>query len=239
MHRTTVGTAGGLLITSGLLLGAAAPAAAAPSDVSAKSPDCSKVKCVALTFDDGPGEYTDELLDILEEHNARATFYLLGSKVGSHKAEVRRMAEEGHEVGNHTWKHDDLATLSADEIKDDAERTDEAIAEVTGEKPRTMRPPYGSLDDTAREAVEQPIVLWDVDTLDWQNRDVDKILDITKDETADGSVILLHDIHETSVDAVPGLLDELKGDDFHFVTVSYLFDGDLEAGTAYSDARSG
>src|SRR5690606_26115302 len=147
---------------------------------------------------DGPGEYTDELLDILEEHNARATFYLLGSKVGGHKDEVRRMAEEGHEVGNHTWKHDDLATLSADEIKDDAERTDEAIAEVTGEKPRTMRPPYGSLDDTAREAVEQPIVLWDVDTLDWQNRDVGKILDITKDETADGSVILLHDIHETS-----------------------------------------
>lgn len=238
MHRTTVGTAGGLLITSGLLLGAAAPAAAAPSDVPEKSPDCSKVKCVALTFDDGPGKYTDELLDVLDEYNANATFYLLGSNVGSYKDEVKRMAEEGHEVGNHTWKHDDLATLSADEIKEDAKRTDRAIAEVTGEKPRTMRPPYGSLNDTAREAIEQPIMLWDVDTLDWQNRDVDKILDITKDETADGSVILLHDIHETSVEAVPDLLDELTEDGYRFVTVSYLFDGELEAGTAYSDARS-
>ncbi len=236
MHKTTVGTAGGLLITSGLLLGAAAPASAAPTPE--KSPDCSKVKCVALTFDDGPGKYTDELLDSLGEHSANATFYLLGSNVGDYEEVVERMAEEGHEVGNHTWDHDDLATLSADQIKDDAQRTDRAIADITGEKPRTMRPPYGSLNDTVREAVEQPIMLWDVDTLDWQNRDADKILDIAKDETAEGSVILLHDIHETSVDAVPDLLDELAGDGYHFVTVSYLFDGELEVGTAYSDARS-
>ena len=234
IRKATVGTTGGLLITSGLLLGAAAPAAAAPSD---GAPDCTEVKCVALTFDDGPGQYTDELLDVLYEHDAKATFYVLGSKVDHFKGEVKRMAKEGHEVGNHTWDHDDLATLSAEQIKDDLTRTDEAIAEITGEEPATMRPPYGSLNDTAREAIDHPMLLWDVDTLDWQNRDADKILDITLDETDDGSVVLFHDIHETSVDAIPDVLDELADQEYHFVTVSDLFEDDLESGTAYSDAR--
>jgi peptidoglycan/xylan/chitin deacetylase (PgdA/CDA1 family) len=192
---------------------------------------------VALTFDDGPGKYTDELLDVLDEHDAKATFYVLGSNIDNFEDTVERMAEDGHEVGNHTWDHDDLATLSADQIKDDLERTDRAIADVTGEKPATMRPPYGSLSDTAREAIHHPILLWDVDTLDWQHRDSDKILDITLDETDQGSVVLFHDIHESSVDAIPDVLDELAEQDYEFVTVTDLFEDDLEPGTAYSDAR--
>ncbi|MGW5877435.1 polysaccharide deacetylase family protein [Nocardiopsis terrae] len=234
MHKASVGTAGGLLITSGLLLSTAVPAAASPTD---RSPDCTEVKCVALTFDDGPGQYTDELLDTLEEHNARATFYLLGSRVSSYEEEVERMAEQGHEVGNHTWKHDDLATLSAEQIQDDLDHTDKAISEITGRTPATMRPPYGSLDDTARGAIDHPMMLWDVDTLDWEHRDGDRILDITEDETRAGSVVLFHDIHRTSVDAIPDVLEQMAANDYHFVTVSYLFDHELEAGTAYSNAR--
>lgn len=247
MRKATVGTAGGLLITSGLVLGTSASAAAAPAapadrifrgEVSSDTaPDCTEAKCVALTFDDGPGKYTDELLDVLDEHDAKATFYVLGSKIGHFEDTVERMAEDGHEVGNHTWDHDDLATLSADQIKDDLERTDRAIADVTGEKPATMRPPYGSLNDTAREAIHHPILLWDVDTLDWQHRDSDKIVDITLNGTDQGSVVLFHDIHESSVEAIPDVLDGLAEQDYQFVTVSDLFEGDLEPGTAYSDAR--
>ena len=235
MRKASVGTAGGLLAASGLLLGSAAPAAATPPE---EAPDCTEVKCVALTFDDGPGRYTDELLDMLDEHDAKATFYLLGSNVDRYADEVRRMSHEGHEIGNHTWKHDDLTTLSADQIKDDLARTDEAVFEVTGQRPATMRPPYGSLDDTAREAIDHPMVLWDVDTLDWQHRDGDRILDITLDQTGDGSVVLFHDIHQTSVDAIPDVLDGLADRGYHFVTVTDLFDGGLELGTAYTDARS-
>ncbi|GAA1077873.1 polysaccharide deacetylase family protein [Nocardiopsis exhalans] len=247
MRKATVGTTGSLLLASGLVLSASVPAAAAPTapadrifrgeDSSDRAPDCTEAKCVALTFDDGPGEYTDELLDVLDEHDAKATFYVLGSKIGKFEDTVERMAEDGHEVGNHTWDHEDLATLSADQIKDDLERTDRAIADVTGEKPATMRPPYGSLSDTAREAIHHPILLWDVDTLDWQHRDSDKILDITLDETDQGSVVLFHDIHESSVDAIPDVLDELADQDYEFVTVTDLFEDDLEPGTAYSDAR--
>ncbi|QVJ02933.1 polysaccharide deacetylase family protein [Nocardiopsis eucommiae] len=217
------------------MIGAATPVTATPAE---EAPDCDAVRCVALTFDDGPGEYTDALLDILAEHDARATFYLLGSRVDDHREEVRRMAEEGHGIGNHTWKHDDLTTLSADRIRDDLARTDRAVAEVTGERPRSMRPPYGALDDTAREAIPHPMMLWDVDTLDWQHRDGDRMREIALDGVRDGSVVLFHDIHETTVEAVPELLDDLAERGYHFVTVSELFGDRLEPGTAYSDART-
>ncbi len=232
-----------LAATGGFALAAlAAPAATADTALSAQArslaaPDCAKVECVALTFDDGPGEHTDEVLDALADHDAAATFYLLGSKVGNLPDTVARMADEGHEIGNHSWEHDDLATLSGDEVEDDLRRTDEAIEDVTGEKPATMRPPYGSLDDTVRGAVDRPIVLWDVDTLDWQSRDSGAVTDVTLEETARGSVVLFHDIHESTVDAVPDILDGLAGDGYHFVTVSDLAGDGMEAGATFTDAR--
>ena len=227
-------TAGVMLVGGFVLVGPALPASADEPD----SPNCAEDKCVALTFDDGPGEHTDRLLNILDEHDAKATFYLLGSQVDGYKDEVKRMAADGHEVGNHTWDHADLTTLSADEIRDDLARTDEAIGNITDEDPGTMRPPYGSLNDTAREAIDHPMLLWDVDTLDWQHRDGDKIVDIVQNETSPGSVLLFHDIHETTVDAIPAVLDTLSEDGYEFVTVSDLFEDDLEPGTVYSDARS-
>lgn len=225
---------GAMLAGGFVLTGPALPASASETD----PPNCTEVKCVALTFDDGPGEHTDRLLNHLAEHDARATFYLLGSKVDGHREEVKRMVASGHEVGNHTWDHDDLTTLSADEIRTDLARTDEAIGTITGEAPATMRPPYGALNDTARGAIEHPMLLWDVDTLDWQHRDGDKIVDIVRNETAPGSVLLFHDIHETTVDAIPDVLDTLAEDGYEFVTVDDLFQQDLEPGTVHSDARS-
>ncbi|WP_435113831.1 polysaccharide deacetylase family protein [Nocardiopsis synnemataformans] len=208
--------------------------------LSAQGPtlDCQRLKCVALTFDDGPGEHTDRLLDSLAEYDAHATFYVLGSLVDEFPAPVERMAEEGHELGNHTWKHDDLAKMSADEIRKDIERTNAAVREVTGSDPLTIRPPYGSLNGTVRKTVEQPLVLWDVDTLDWKSRDSEDVSSEALDNTVPGSVVLFHDIHETSVEAIPDVLAGLHRQGYHFVTVSDIFGYQgMESGDVYTDAR--
>lgn len=227
-------TMSALLVGGFVLAGPALPANADEPD----PPDCTKVDCVALTFDDGPGEHTDRLLDILGEHDAKATFYLLGSQVDEYKDEVKRMVMDGHEIGSHSWEHADLTTLSTDEIEDDLDRTDKAINNIIDKDPVTVRPPYGALNDTVRQAVDRPIMLWDVDTLDWQHHNGDKIVDIAGKETSPGSVLLLHDIHKTTVDAVPAVLETLSEDDYEFVTIGDLFQEDLEPGTVYSDARS-
>lgn len=200
--------------------------------------DCARLKCVALTFDDGPGEHTDALLDMLAEYDARATFYVLGSLVGEFPEPLERMAAEGHELGNHTWKHDDLASLSGEAVKEDIERTNEAVREVTGSDPLTLRPPYGSLNGTVRESVELPLVLWDVDTLDWQSRDTGAISEHALTHSVPGSVVLFHDIHQTSVEAIPDVLEGLHEEGFHFVTVTEIFGEDaLTAGQVYTDAQ--
>ncbi|MEE2043594.1 polysaccharide deacetylase family protein, partial [Nocardiopsis tropica] len=200
--------------------------------------DCERLKCVALTFDDGPGEHTDELLDILAEYDARATFYVLGSLVGEFPEPLERMAAEGHELGNHTWKHDDLAGMSGEAVRRDIERTNQAVKEVIGSDPPTIRPPYGSLNGTVREAVDQPLILWDVDTLDWQSRDTGAISEHALEHSVPGSVVLFHDIHETSVRAIPDVLSGLHREGYHFVTVTDIFGADaLTAGKVYTDAQ--
>ncbi|WP_159943448.1 MULTISPECIES: polysaccharide deacetylase family protein [unclassified Nocardiopsis] len=208
------------------------------SDTPGHTLDCSQLKCVALTFDDGPGEHTDDLLDILAGYDAHATFYVLGSLVEEFPEPVERMAAEGHELGNHTWKHDDLARMPGNAIKKDIGRTNEAVRELTGTTPPTVRPPYGSLNGTVRRSVDQPLVLWDVDTLDWQSRDPEAISEHALTHTAPGSVVLFHDIHRTSVDAIPQVLAGLHRQGYHFVTVTDIFGGQgLEPGEVRTDAR--
>lgn len=202
------------------------------------SMDCARLKCVALTFDDGPGEHTDQLLDMLSEYDARATFYVLGQLVGEFPEVLERMDTEGHELGNHTWKHDDLATMSAEEVREDIARTNEAVQEVTGSEPPTVRPPYGSLNDVVSGVVEKPLILWDVDTQDWQSRDSDKVADHALSHSDTGSVVLLHDIHEQSVAAVPEVLEGLHEEGYHFVTITDLFGLEgMDSGEVLTDAR--
>ncbi|OLT27074.1 polysaccharide deacetylase [Nocardiopsis sp. CNR-923] len=199
--------------------------------------DCQRLKCVALTFDDGPGEHTDALMDTLDEYDAKATFYVLGSLVDEFPEAVRRMASEGHELGNHTWDHDDLSGKSAESIESDMARTNRAVREVTGSDPPSMRPPYGSLNGTVRKNVGLPIILWDVDTMDWRSRDTDEVAGYAIEHSTSGSVVLFHDIHASSVRAIPDVLAELHRQGFHFVSVTELFDGTLEPGDVYTDAR--
>ncbi|MFI6575998.1 polysaccharide deacetylase family protein [Nocardiopsis sp. NPDC050513] len=199
--------------------------------------DCGRLKCVALTFDDGPGEHTDALMDTLGEYDATATFYVLGSLVDEFPEAVERMAAEGHELGNHTWDHDDLSGKSAEAIESDMARTNRAVRDVIGSDPPSMRPPYGALNGTVRKNVGLPIILWDVDTMDWRSRDTHEVAEYAIEHSTSGSVVLFHDIHESSVRAIPDVLTELHRQGFHFVSVTELFDGTLEPGDVYTDAR--
>ncbi len=185
-----------------------------PSKVQTPSPpgkerprvDCRQHQCVTLTFDDGPGPYTARLLEILRVANAPATFFMIGEHVDTFPALTKQVADAGFEIGNHSYTHPDLTRMSSAEITDQLARTDAAILRVTGRRPTLLRPPYGARDAhvdrlAARAGLAE--VLWDVDTLDWKYRDAKVVRGAVKRDVRRGSIILLHDIHPTTVQAVP------------------------------------
>jgi len=184
--------------------------------------DCSR-KCVALTFDDGPdNNLTPRLLTILRENHILATFYVLGSRVVASPNIIRDMQRDGHEIGNHTWGHPDLTKLSSDAITREIERTDQALRVITGETPRTIRPPYGAINQRVRRSFNRPFVLWDVDTLDWLHRSVSWIVNSVTSQVRPGSIVLMHDIHPTTIAAVPLIIKQLMASGYVFATVSQL-----------------
>ncbi|MER7368558.1 polysaccharide deacetylase family protein [Nonomuraea wenchangensis] len=187
--------------------------------------DCRRVKCVALTFDDGPGPYTDTLLRHLAAHQAPATFFVVGQNVAAYPSVLRRTAAAGHEIGNHTWSHQDLTKLSAAAVRTELARTDEAVKAAVGFVPALVRPPYGAFDNTLRVRIKRPLVLWSVDTLDWLHRDSARVARVAIRSARPGGIILFHDIHPTTVKAVPRVLKALSRKGYTFVTVSQLFDG--------------
>ncbi|MFI6598060.1 polysaccharide deacetylase family protein [Nonomuraea sp. NPDC050536] len=199
-------------------------------------PNCRRVKCVALTFDDGPGPYTNHLLDILHRRGVKATFFLIGQSVAADRGRtVRRILAEGHEIGNHTWNHPQLSMLSRPGIRYQLTRTERLVKRLTGVHMRMMRPPYGATDrrvaaECRREGLAQ--ILWTVDTNDWRDR-VSSIVARRAGAAKPGSIILMHDIHRTTVAAVPRLIDKLKHKGYTFVTVPDLFGKPLVPGRKY------
>ncbi|WP_231629646.1 polysaccharide deacetylase family protein, partial [Streptomyces clavuligerus] len=188
--------------------------------------DCEKEKCIALTFDAGPGRDTPELLDTLKRERVPATFFLLGRKhIDRYPKVVKRLHDEGHEVANHTWTHRRLDQLKRDGIREELERTQVAIEKITGERPTLMRPPQGRINDDVT-AVSKELglaqILWSATAKDYSTNDSALIEKrILKQASRDG-VILLHDIYDGTVPAVPGIIEKLKGRGYTFVTVSQL-----------------
>ncbi len=187
----------------------------------------SNSRYIALTFDDGPvASNTTRVLDMLKRRNIKATFYVIGERVQNNQSLVRRMAAEGHEIGNHTWTHGKLTTMSDTKVRWELNRTRDAIVSATGVKPRTMRPPYGALRSSQRSWIFReygyPTILWDVDPEDWKKPGVSVIRNRILSGTKNGSIILLHDLHKSSVDAVPSTIDALLRRGYKFVTVSQL-----------------
>ncbi|WP_243717091.1 polysaccharide deacetylase family protein [Actinomadura darangshiensis] len=217
-------------------LGRKAQATPSPAPPPARKIDCDRVKCVALTFDDGPGPYTARLLDTLKKDGVRATFFMLGENVGAHRDVVRRMALEGQEVANHSWSHPDLTTLSTAEVRSQIQRTQKVIKDASGMAPTLVRPPYGSTNKRVGHAVGMPLILWSVDTLDWRYRNVTRDTRVGIKDPEAGGIVLFHDIHKPSVDSIPKVVEGLKKRGFTFVTVSELFGGErLTGGQTYTE----
>ncbi len=194
------------------------PKATAQDDI-----NCNEVACVALTFDDGPSFYTEGLLDTLKEHNVKATFFVLGTQVRIQSETVQRMFREGHQIGNHTWDHPNLTRMSDDQIREQLQLTDNLIAQIIGESTPFMRPPYGAYNESVLAASGLPIIFWSVDPLDWKDRDAATVAARIVDAPA-GAIILAHDIHKSTVDAVPAIIAALKNRGIHMVTVTKLFE---------------
>ena len=193
---------------------------------------------IAFTFDDGPGEYTDELLDCLEGNNAHATFFMLGQNVGSWESTVQRMADIGCEIGSHSWDHPNLYDLSMDSVAKEFSDTDAALEKACGQKASVARAPYGNWSDDIISTVGKPFFTWSLDSMDWSYLDVNKDYDaVMNGDLTDGSIILMHDIHEPSVQAAIKMIPELVQKGYKLMTVSELAaaKGVTLQGANYSD----
>lgn len=188
---------------------------------------------IALTFDDGPSKkYTPAILDALQEHQASATFFVLGSRATEFPDILQRMVLEGNEIGNHTFSHKQLTTLSKENIEEEITHTQETIHDVTNKYPQVIRPPYGSKNDTVMECAQgKKIVTWSLDTLDWKSRNTESVVQKVLADVKDGDIILMHDLYASTAEAAIILIPKLQEMGFQLVTVSELYEyGKHDAG---------
>ncbi len=182
---------------------------------------------LALTFDDGPHpEFTPKLLDILRHEGVRATFYVIGRNVETHPEIARRIVAEGHEIANHTWSHPALTGLGAARLHKEISSTSEVIKRVTGRRPTNMRPPYGAVNDRVRQAMFNDhgldVIMWSVDPLDWRRPGAEVVRRRLVEGASPGGILLAHDIHPGTIEAMPGTIRDLKAKGYGFATVSQL-----------------
>ncbi|MER6561870.1 polysaccharide deacetylase family protein [Streptomyces sp. NPDC001027] len=202
------------------------------------SVDCRVAKCIALTFDAGPSENSARLLDILKDRQVPATFFLLGKgHIDEHPELVRRMAAEGHEVASHTWDHKILTRIEPEKIREELQRPNDEIERLTGRRPTLMRPPQGRTDETVHKICRElglAEVLWTVTAKDYTTTDPALIQRRVLAQADRDGIILLHDIYDGTVPAVPGIIDALKERGYVFVTVPQLLaPGKAEPGKVY------
>ncbi len=182
---------------------------------------------IALTFDDGPSAAnTPRLLEMLAKRNVKATFYVVGRCVKDNPAILKRTVEEGHEIGNHSWSHPKLSSMSEAAVREEIQKTHDAVLEVAGVPPKSFRPPYGAFTEKqqrwAFKEFGYKTVLWTVDPFDWKRPGANVVAQRILSQTQPGSIILVHDIHKGTVDAMPEVLDGLLAKGYKFVTVSEL-----------------
>jgi peptidoglycan-N-acetylglucosamine deacetylase len=213
----------------------AAPSADAPA-TPAPTPAAPKItysdchvdgQYIAMTFDDGPHKInTPRLLDMLKERHIHATFFMVGENVVDNPEIVKRILAEGHELGNHSWSHPQLSVMGDASVREQLQKTQDAITKASGVTPKLMRPPYGAFTARQRNWAHGEwgftVVLWDVDPEDWKYRNAEHVKKEILKAAISGSIVLSHDIHKTTVDAMPEVLDTLAARGFKFVTVSQL-----------------
>ena len=193
-------------------------------------------KVVALTFDDGPNPATtNQALDTLSKYGIKATFFVLGKNVSGNEEILKRMKSDGHVIGNHSWSHPVLSKLSLDEAKKQITDTEDALTKVLGSSSKLMRPPYGAITDDIRNSLDLSFIMWDVDSLDWKSKNEASILTEIQRQVRNGSIILMHDIHAETVNALPKIIDYLKEQGYHFVTVPEMLNSRLKAHELFYD----
>ena len=197
-------------------------------------------KYIALTFDDGPNYNTNKVLDILEENNVPATFFVLGNRIKGNENILKRMVSSKMEIGNHTFNHLLLTKYKEDKVKSEINDTSNLIFEVTGKYPTLFRPSYGSCNKMIKRIVDTPIIIWDIDTLDWKYHNSRRISSRVINKVKDGDIVLMHDIYSATANALEIIIPSLKSKGYTFVTVSDLFyykNIPLEKGKVYGFAR--
>lgn len=197
-----------------------------------------KKPMIALTFDDGPGPRTSELLNQLKKYNAHATFFMLGKNVKLYPDAVKQMLKDGNELGNHSYDHQQLTKIDGAAVKKEVDDTNQNIKNICGSPATLLRPPYGAINDTVKSNVGMPMILWNVDTLDWKTRNTQSTIDSVMKNLKDGDIVLMHDIHSQTIDAALELIPKLEEEGYQLVTVSEMAAAkkqDLKDGTAYSD----
>lgn len=198
---------------------------------------------IAITFDDGPGgESTERILDVLEQYQVRATFFVQGKQVAKYPDTVKRAAELGCQIGNHTYNHKDLTSLSDQEALEQLESVNELVREQTGAGCALVRPPYGKgwKDQRVLGLVPYPLIMWSIDTKDWSTRDPKQTIASVLEDVQDGDIVLLHDIYNETADAVEDFIPKLLEQGYQLATVSEMFAAkgkELTAGNAYRNAR--
>jgi len=185
--------------------------------------DCAN--CVAITYDDGPGAETNRLLDKLKAKNAHASFMVLAPSAEQHPELLKRMKAEGHTIGNHTKSHRQLNTLSPAQVSQEIDAGNAAIKKATGQNTRWVRPPYGATNATVDQVTRDKGVsqaLWDVDTVDWKDRNSEHVCSSAVQGARAGSIVLMHDIHPTTVDAADCVIDGLRAKGLEPVSLDRL-----------------
>lgn len=179
-------------------------------------------KMIALTFDDGPSKYTEEILNILKKNDCNATFFVLGNKVSIYSDLLIESINNGNEIGNHSYNHKWMIKLNEKELENQINKTQDIIKEYTGYTPKLIRPTYGSLNDRIKKISSLDIVLWNVDTLDWKYKNPNKIVENATKKLKDGNIILMHDTHKQTLEALPKILEIIKKNGYTCVTISEL-----------------
>lgn len=194
---------------------------------------------LALTFDDGPSAHTVRLLDIFEKYGGKGTFFVIGNTLDNRKDTLKRIAAEGHEIGNHSWSHRQFTNISLEEVKDQIMMTRAKIYDITGVDYTLVRPPYGACNDEIRalgKTLDVSFVNWSVDTLDWKTKNSDAVYKEIMKDACDGAIILCHDLHKTTVDAMEKVIPDLIEKGYQLVTVTELLTADgneISAGKMY------